>query len=132
MAGALTISTLNNDTGVLATQNGMTGIPKAWINFSSPSSTVTINNSFNISSVTRNSVGDWTCNFTTAMPNANYVVAGCARIQNSTALDGAMFGTNGNSLANTFSTTFVRVNCFYPVDGSRYDAAQVGFAIFSS
>ena len=26
MAGALTISTLNNDTGVLATQNGMTGI----------------------------------------------------------------------------------------------------------
>lgn len=132
MAGKVVVSTLNDDTGVLATQNGMTGIAKAWVNFACPSTTVTINNSFNISSVTRNGTGDWTCNFTTAMPNANYIVAGCARIQNSTAADGAMFATSGNSLANTFSTTFVRVNCVYPVDGSRYDAAQVGFAIIGS
>ena len=33
MAGALTISTLKDSSGVLATQNGMTGIPKAWVTF---------------------------------------------------------------------------------------------------
>ena len=76
MAGALTISTLNDDTGVLATQNGMTGIAKAWVNFNGNSgASPVIRNSFNVSSTTRNSTGDYTINFTTAMPNANYVAA---------------------------------------------------------
>lgn len=74
MAGKITISTLNNDTGVLATQNGMTGIAKAWVNFYGVG-TATVNASFNISSVTRNGTGDYTINFTTAMPNANYAVS---------------------------------------------------------
>jgi hypothetical protein len=77
MAGALTISTLNNDTGVLATQNGMTGIAKAWVNF--VGTTAAINGSFNVSSVTKVGGGDFTVNFTTAMPNANYVIAGTAQ-----------------------------------------------------
>ena len=33
MAGRVVVSTLNDDTGVLATQNGMTGIAKAWANW---------------------------------------------------------------------------------------------------
>lgn len=72
MAGALTISTLNNDTGVLATQNGMRGIAKAWVNYDSVNQI--INASFNVSSVTYHSTGNFTVNFTTAMPNANYGV----------------------------------------------------------
>jgi hypothetical protein len=78
MAGALTISTLKDSSGVLATQNGMTGIAKAWVQFNGP--TAAINGSFNVSSITRNSAGDYTVNFTTAMPNANYAVAGGASI----------------------------------------------------
>ena len=74
MAGSLVISTLNNDTGVLATQNGMTGIAKAWVNFSGVSST-TIKSSFNVSSVTYVSTGKYTVNFTTAMADANYALA---------------------------------------------------------
>lgn len=70
MAGKITISTLNNDTGVLATQNGMTGIAKAWVQF--VGSTAVVNGSFNVSSVTRNSTGDYTVNMTTAMANINY------------------------------------------------------------
>ncbi len=69
MAGRLVVSTLNNDTGVLQTQNGMTGIAKAWAQVASNG---TINGSFNVSSVTRNSAGDYTVTYTTAMPNANY------------------------------------------------------------
>lgn len=70
MAGSLVISTLNNDTGVLATQNGMTGIAKAWVNFNG--TTGAVRASFNVGSVTRNSTGNYTVNFTTAMPNADY------------------------------------------------------------
>jgi hypothetical protein len=81
MAGKVVVSTLNNDTGVLATQNGMTGIAKAWVNFNGGLNNTAgvINNSFNVSSITVNGAGDYTINFTTAMPNANYAVAGTTR-----------------------------------------------------
>jgi hypothetical protein len=72
-----TVTTLNAPSGVLATQNGMTGIAKAWVNFNG-TGTPAINNSFNVSSITDNGTGDYTINFTTAMPNANYVIAGSA------------------------------------------------------
>jgi hypothetical protein len=73
MAGALTISTLNDSSGVLATQNGMSGIAKAWVNYNNSSgSSAVIRSSFNVSSVTYNGTGDCTINFTTAMPDANY------------------------------------------------------------
>jgi hypothetical protein len=75
MAGKVVVSTLNDDTGVLATQNGMTGIAKAWINFNG-TGTPAINGSFNVSSITDGGTGIYTINFTTAMPNANYSVVG--------------------------------------------------------
>jgi hypothetical protein len=79
MAGKITVSTINDSSGPLATQNGMTGIAKAWCNFDGyTSSTATIKGSYNISSVTRNAAGDYTLNFTTAMSNANYAYAGSA------------------------------------------------------
>lgn len=78
MAGKITVSTINDDTGVLATQNGMSGIAKAWVNFNSVG-TLTIRSLFNVSSVTDNGVGDFTVNFITAMPDANYVVTGSAQ-----------------------------------------------------
>ena len=77
MAGTLTISTLNDSSGVLATQNGMTGIAKAWVNFNG-TGTVAIRDSFNVSSITDNGTGDYTVNFTTAIPNANYSSIGTA------------------------------------------------------
>ena len=72
MAGRVVVSTLNDDTGVLATQNGMRGIAKAWVNFNG-TGTVAIRDSFNVSSITDNATGNYTVNFTTAMPNVNYV-----------------------------------------------------------
>ena len=74
MAGQLTIDTLRASSGVLATQNGMTGIAKAWVYFTG--STAAIVNSFNVSSITKNGTGDFNINFTTAMPNSTYVMAG--------------------------------------------------------
>lgn len=70
MAGQLTIDSLKTSSGVLATQNGINGIAKAWVQF--VGSNGSINGAFNVSSVTRNSTGDYTLNFTTAMVNTNY------------------------------------------------------------
>ena len=44
---------------------------RAWVNFNG-TGTVAIRASGNISSITDNGVGDYTVNFTTAMPDANY------------------------------------------------------------
>ena len=70
MAGTLVANTINTDTGLFSTNNAYSGIAKAWVYFTG--STGTVVNSFNVSSVTRNSTGNYTVNYTTSMPNANY------------------------------------------------------------
>lgn len=50
---------------------------RAWVNFNG-TGTVAIRASFNVSSITDNGTGDYTVNFTTAMPDANYALAGSA------------------------------------------------------
>lgn len=47
---------------------------RAWVNLDG-SGTVAIRDSGNVSSITDNGTGDYTVNFTTAMPDANYSVA---------------------------------------------------------
>lgn len=44
---------------------------RAWVNFNG-TGTVAIRASFNVTSITDNGTGDYTVNFTTAMPDANY------------------------------------------------------------
>ena len=51
---------------------------RAWVNFNG-TGTVAIRASGNVSSITDNGVGDYTVNFTNAMPDANYVWAGTAQ-----------------------------------------------------
>jgi hypothetical protein len=45
---------------------------KAWVSFTDSAGTITINASYNVSSVTRNGTGDYTVNFTTAFSSAEY------------------------------------------------------------
>ena len=44
---------------------------KAWVNFNG-TGTVAIRAAYNVTSITDNGTGDYTVNFTTAMPDANY------------------------------------------------------------
>lgn len=46
---------------------------RAWVNFNG-TGTVAIRDSGNVSSITDNGTGDYTVNFATAMPDANYAV----------------------------------------------------------
>ena len=118
MAGALKISTLNNDTGVLQAQNGMNGIAKAWVNWNGV--TGVVNGSFNVSSVTVITPEvNWVINYTTAMPNANYAVALGTTTTFSGAVDGrqAMLCVNRNSLTTT-SVQIYSFNCVSGANGS--------------
>jgi hypothetical protein len=129
MAGALTISTLNNDTGVLATQNGMTGIAKAWVNFNG-TGTVAILGSFNVSSITDNGTGDYTVNFTTAMPNANYAVSGTNAFSSSNSSVYAIKPRSNTDL----TTTSVRILSTFASGGTTdvWDANIVTVTVHSS
>jgi hypothetical protein len=129
MAGSLTISTLKNDTGVLAVQNGMTGIPKAWVNWAGASGT--INNSFNVSSITRTATGTYTINFTTAMPSSTYAYAGMSLFNSSTRLQVV---AQDYRTTNTTSAMYV-VTGYAGGDtniGALVDVTTACVAVFSS
>lgn len=71
-----TLTTPNIDSAQFATVSGTAPIYpcRAWVNFNG-TGTVAIRASGNVSSITDNGTGDYTVNFTTAMPDANYAVA---------------------------------------------------------
>jgi hypothetical protein len=126
MAGALTISTLNNDTGVLATQNGMNGVCKAWVNFNGQG-TVAIRASFNVSSITDSGTGTYRVNFTTNMPNANYCTVVSAINNIGLSAGFSSFDSNDQSVSQT--------NLIYiaaPSTSITYDPAVVNVSVFSS
>ena len=65
----------NSGYGSVATAYGC----RAWVNFNG-TGTVAIRASGNVTSITDNGTGDYTVNFTTAMPDANYSVIGTCNI----------------------------------------------------
>ena len=103
--GTLAIDTLNASTGVLATQNGMTGIAKAWVQFTGASGGATINQSFNVSSVTVSATGCFLINLTTAMSNINYAVVANASPNGSNAAYGVNIMSNSPWTVLTPTTT---------------------------
>jgi hypothetical protein len=126
MAGQLTVDTLRASTGVLATQNGMTGIAKAWVNFNG-TGTVAIRDSFNVSSITDNGTGDYTVNFTTPMTNANYCITASAQL--STANNNIVITPAWTSAP---TTTAMRFSTTAGSNGASYDCAYVYTAVHGS
>jgi hypothetical protein len=119
MAGQLTIDTLKASSGVLATQNGMSGIAKAWVNF--VGGTGSINNSFNVSSVTRTATGAYTINFSTAMPTANYSMVAIGSI----ASGGYVVSTALPYNTTPSTTACSIISLYYPSGGTYYDPTYV-------
>ena len=82
-----TLTTPNINSAQFATVSGTAPIYpcRAWVNFDgtnafSPNpSTTAIRASGNVTSITDNGLGDFTVNFTTAMPDANYSIVGTGR-----------------------------------------------------
>lgn len=97
---------------------------RAWVNFNG-TGVAAIRASGNVSSVVRNGTGDYTINFITAMPDANY--AAIANYTTTNTLSGS--NNDGQAICWGNSTTSMRV---YVVDGAAgaRDALVCSVAIF--
>ena len=98
---------------------------RAWVNFNG-SGTVAIRASGNVSSITDTATGQFTVNFTTAMPDTNYAT-GCLAgdINNGTAQDNSIVTTKNQ---NTTSISLITRNI--QSSGSVLDSQMVSLAIF--
>ena len=116
----------NSGYGSVATAYGC----RAWVNFNG-TGTVAIRASGNVSSITDNGTGDYTVNFTTAMPNVNYSIAGSSTPDTSLGGQGYRWLGIGSTVNSDSSilTTSVRVQTIYD-SGSRTDGAVVCVNIF--
>jgi hypothetical protein len=105
----------NSGYGSVATAYGC----RAWVNFDG-TGTVAIRASGNVTSITDNGVGDYTVNFTTAMPDANYAWSG-----NIQTLNGLL---TGDSTAQT--TTALNVASAGATNNTKFDTAHITIAVF--
>ena len=100
---------------------------RAWVSFVGTGASSPINASGNVTSVTDHGTGDYTVNFTTAMPDANYAVSGMAA-RGTTNSRGMMIEQHP-TVVNT--TTACRVRTLtVDTSPSPTDAETVHVAIF--
>ena len=121
MAGTLVANTINTDTGLFSTNNAYSGIAKAWVNFTGSTGGATINQSFNVSSVTRNSRGNYTINFTTALSSTGYaglISCSCTSDNNPPLLGEYYAGTRTTSAYQVYFLTYNAVNSIDPAYAS--------------
>ena len=100
---------------------------RAWVNFNG-TGTVAIRASGNVTSITDNGTGDYTVNFTTAMPDANYAAVGMA----SAASDGGLDTLRGISLwgPTSITTSTARIRTMNGINTAAYDAASAMISFF--
>lgn len=95
---------------------------RAWVNFNG-TGTVAIRASGNVSSITDNGTGDYTVNFTTAMPDANYAA------ELTTGGSSNQSAVTGEGSGTLRSTTAIRVYALNSA-GGLIDSAYYSVAIF--
>jgi hypothetical protein len=80
---------------------------KAWVNFNG-SGTLAIRNDGNVSSITDDGVGDYTVNFTDALADADYALAGWAKDSNNGGSYSIVSGNASDTLTSTSCEIRVR------------------------
>ena len=116
----------NSGYGSTATAYGC----RAWVNFNG-TGTVAIRASGNVSSITDNGTGDYTVNFTSAMPDANYsaVVTNVGLVLGDTRRNSVIAGAEGSG-PTTMTTSAIRLNVGNPASASLSDNVVMNVAIF--
>jgi len=145
MAGIVVADTLQAaSTSTLVLKNGVANTPptvqdsagtqigtfcRAWVNFNgatvtNPASMTGVRGSFNVSSILDNGTGDYTVNFTTAMPDTNYAAT-------VTAGEGAAGASSLNRYGNVgvYATTSCKVFTGLPA-ATAADVSFVNFLVF--
>ncbi len=110
-----------SNAGLMTTPSGTAPnyMARAWVNFNG-TGTVAIRASGNVSSITDNGVGDYTVNFTTAMPDANYATV-------VTAISGYA-DSGGAGYSQTASQTKARA--IASTTGALQDSSAINVAVF--
>ena len=130
-SGTVLTSASDIDTQVASSLNASGSAPiyacRAWVNFNG-TGTVAIRASGNVTSITDNGTGDYTVNFTTAMPDANYSVTAMGQRND---FDNGDFNVScaGNT-SGDWSTTSVSVATAHASTFTLSDARTVALAIF--
>lgn len=121
----LVAQTISNGTVSTSSANVIQGSAKAWVNFNGIG-TVAIRASYNVSSITDNGTGEYTVNFTNAMPDANYSYQICARDDN----NGMGVPTVQADPTRSVTTTALPIIYNYPNNQLFYDAETITVAVF--
>lgn len=120
-----TFTTPNINSAQFATVSGTAPIYpcRAWVNFNG-TGTVAIRASGNVTSITDNGTGNYTVNFTTAMPDTNYSFFGQTRRES------AGFGENAlvPGLGDTQTTSALQVRTGYGT--TQADYPEINVSIF--
>tara|TARA_R110000868_G_scaffold230387_4_gene483554 strand:+ start:486 stop:947 length:462 start_codon:yes stop_codon:yes gene_type:complete len=124
MAGTVVADQLEAaSTSTLVIKNGVANTPptvqdsagtqigtfcRAWVNFNG-TGTVAIRASFNVSSITDNASGDYTVNYTNALPDANYAIVSMGRQSAGTNPNGGYAASVLLSAGTDPTTTATRI-----------------------
>ena len=115
--------------GVLKVQsNGVTTNALAWVNFNGGNGNTAgaINASYNVSSITVNSTGDYTANFTTPMANTYYCFAGSAYYAaDAASSNSALLGAGRQAFPTTTACRFTT-----QITNTAYNCTYVNIAFF--
>jgi hypothetical protein len=126
---SLTANASNIMTALNASGSAPIYAARAWVNFNG-TGTVAIRASGNVTSITDNGTGDYTINFTTAMPDINYSV-----VSSNSYTSGNPPANTGNAIVSTpwtpTSTSNARVVTLYTTGTvAAFDTAAYFVAIF--
>jgi len=106
--------------GLTLSSGSLVSPVKAWVRFSVSATIPTIEAQYNVASVTRNSIGDYTITFTTGMPSVNY-----SAITNTFASS-----TNlGCGTAIAYATGNVQINTTNSANNTLQDPADVNLVV---
>ena len=141
-SGTITTATLGSGADIKAAINASGTAPiyacRAWVNFDGTSgsgtgsSDITIRGSGNVSSITDNGTGDYTVNFTTAMPDADYSVCGSSSSDTSSHYSyiGVRMNIAGSNSPSAFQTSSIRFVVRNDGGANTLDVANLSISIF--
>jgi hypothetical protein len=120
LSGVTSVSSVSANTPVvLQDSSSKYNTCRAWVTFNG-TGTVAIRASFNVSSITDNGTGNYTVNFTTAMPDTNYSIVGTVEDSN--------FSTLVTSVGGTLTTNAVQV--LTGLELTKYEYERVYVVVF--
>jgi hypothetical protein len=117
-------TTVTNTTGYVNSRTNT----RAWVNF--VGSTAAITSSYNVTSVTRNSGGNYQLNFTAAMADTTYIINGTTDYRLGTNSPGTIF-SNSNGTNGAKTTAAIAFVC-YNSSFALYDGQQIYVTVFGN